>query len=228
MGKIYKYNLKTETGGYLGKVVLTEEGEFFSITDWGNFNYSWGGFGDDFRKFILTLEPGYFASKMSEGMSYTCGSRSISKAADRFASHILEPLKEKIREELKKEEPQEIPESKQRIMSVYSYTNQAGRVYLKKWEVSDPEILGVEYDDNPDSDWFYVIKNNKNKTVIALPLTGSSCEPSVLGDLRSYVKDKAIRRIGYGKAHTDEAFREICKLEKDYITRYGLDPKFFD
>ena len=73
----YVYSLTTPNGGWLGQVVLTSDGMFASVTDWGNFSYAWRGFGKDFREFILSLNNDYFGSKMAEGNAYILYSKNI-------------------------------------------------------------------------------------------------------------------------------------------------------
>lgn len=97
------YILRTENGNWLGQVVLTSNGSFMSITDYGNFAYSWSGFGDDIRKFILSLNVDYFAQKMFNGISYIASTNKVCKSAVLFAEKILPALKEAIRKELESE-----------------------------------------------------------------------------------------------------------------------------
>jgi hypothetical protein len=97
------YILRTENGTWLGQVVLTEDGMFASVTDYGNLSYSWRGFGKDFREFILNLNEGYFGDKMVTGLAYIAYSTKIKKACARFAEKILPALQQAIREELERE-----------------------------------------------------------------------------------------------------------------------------
>lgn len=96
------YTLKTENGNWLGQVILTSDGAFMAITDWGNFNFAWRNYGGSFKEFILGLNTSYFASKMCEGMSYIAFSRKIDKAAERFAEKILPAIQNVLKEELNK------------------------------------------------------------------------------------------------------------------------------
>lgn len=97
------YTLRTEDGHWLGQVVLTSNGSFMSITDYGNFANSWFCFGDDIRKFILSLNVDYFAQKMFHGMNYISTTNKICKSAMLFSEKILPALKEAIRKELESE-----------------------------------------------------------------------------------------------------------------------------
>lgn len=50
------YTLYSEDGQWLGQVVLTSDGLFASVTDYGNLSYAWRSYGDkDFREFICSL-----------------------------------------------------------------------------------------------------------------------------------------------------------------------------
>jgi len=65
------YTLKTENGHWLGQVVLTSDGFFASVTDWGNFSYTWRHTGhEDFRQFLIGLNVPYFGDKMYQGIAY--------------------------------------------------------------------------------------------------------------------------------------------------------------
>lgn len=95
------YTLTTETGAWLGQVVLTNDGMFASVTDWGNFSYSWRAFGkEDFRKFICDLNIGYFSTKLATGLSYVIHGKKIDRACDTFAEKVLPTLQEVLRKEL--------------------------------------------------------------------------------------------------------------------------------
>ena len=95
------YTLRTESGQWLGQVVLTSDGMFASVTDYGNLSYCWRHTGSsDFREFICDLNTGYFGTKLYTGMSYIAFSKKIEKACDRFAVKILPPLQKILKEEL--------------------------------------------------------------------------------------------------------------------------------
>lgn len=93
------YTLRTKQGDWLGQVVITSDGMFSGVTDWGNFGYAWRSFGDDFKKFLIGLNTPYFADKMATGMAYVAQGRKIDKSAERFAEKILPALQEILREE---------------------------------------------------------------------------------------------------------------------------------
>ncbi len=98
------YTLKTENGQWLGQVVLTSDGMFASVTDYGNLSFSWRRYGDeDFRQFICSLNTGYFSTKMYTGMAYILYGKKCEKACDLFAQMILPPLQKLLKEELEKE-----------------------------------------------------------------------------------------------------------------------------
>lgn len=98
------YTLHTENGSWLGQVVLTSDGMFASVTDYGNLSYAWRHFGDeDFRKFLLGLNTDYFATKMYQGMAYILYGKKCEKACTRFAEMILPALQKVLREEISEE-----------------------------------------------------------------------------------------------------------------------------
>ena len=98
------YILITKDGSWLGRVILTSDGDFMSITDYGNFCYSWSSTGaDDFRKFILGLDVDYFGIKMFCGICDISHSRETEKSAMLFAKKILPHLKEVLKKEIESE-----------------------------------------------------------------------------------------------------------------------------
>lgn len=96
------YTLKNEKGNLLGQVVLTSDGMFAAVTDWGNFSFAWRAIGDEiFEEFLLRLRVDYFANKMVQGFSYICHNRKIDNGAKTFADKIL-PALQRVLEEDKK------------------------------------------------------------------------------------------------------------------------------
>ncbi len=99
--KARSYTLRTESGTWLGQIVLTSDGMFSGVTDYGNLGYSWRSFGkEDFREFICGLNIGYFATKLATGLAYVSHGKKQDQACARFAEHILEPLQKVLSEEL--------------------------------------------------------------------------------------------------------------------------------
>ena len=98
------YSLESETGEWLGQVVLTSDGMFSAVTDWGNLSYAWRHYGDkDFRQFIIGLSVDYFGSKLYTGMAYILYSKKCEQACKRFAEKILPALQKVLKEELELE-----------------------------------------------------------------------------------------------------------------------------
>lgn len=98
------YTLWDGNGGWLGQIVLTSDGAFMSITDYGNFSFAWRSTGKkDFREFIIGLNIPYFAGKMANGMGYVAYGKKIDQAAEMFAEKILPPLQELLKKELEEE-----------------------------------------------------------------------------------------------------------------------------
>jgi hypothetical protein len=98
--KSKSYTLRGENGQWLGQVVITTDGMFASVTDYGNLSYAWRSFGDDFREFLLSLNVDYFASKMYCGLSYIAYGKKFQKSCDLFAEKILPALQKAIRDEI--------------------------------------------------------------------------------------------------------------------------------
>ena len=95
------YTLYTEEGAWLGQVVLTSDGMFASVTDYGNLSYCWRNYGPTgFKEFLCNLSVDYFGTKMYTGMAYILYGKKCEKACDRFAEKILPPLQKLLKEEL--------------------------------------------------------------------------------------------------------------------------------
>jgi len=100
------YTLTKENGAWLGQIIITNDGAYTSITDYGNFSFAWrsyGGEGKDFREFLVGLGVDYFASKMYGGMTYVVHGKKIEKAAELYAEMILPALQKILKEELETE-----------------------------------------------------------------------------------------------------------------------------
>lgn len=91
------YNLRTEQGDWLGQVVLTSDGMFASVTDWGNFSYIWRSFSGTFEDFILSLNDSYFSQKMMMSISEISFSKETEKRCEMFAKRILPALQKEIK-----------------------------------------------------------------------------------------------------------------------------------
>ena len=98
--KSRSYILKDVNGNWLGEVVLTSDGMFASVTDWGNLSYAWRSFGSDFREFIINLNTGYFGTKLFTGMAYIVHTRKVEQACNRFAEKILPALQDALKDEI--------------------------------------------------------------------------------------------------------------------------------
>lgn len=98
------YSLTTETGAWLGQIVLTSDGMFSAVTDYGNMSFAWRSYGDkDFRQFLIGLNVDYFGGKMYQGMSYMLYGKKYEQACHRFAKEILPALQTALKEELEHE-----------------------------------------------------------------------------------------------------------------------------
>jgi len=94
------YTLRTEGGHWLGQIVLTSDGMFAGVTDYGNLSYAWRSFGDDFAEFMAGISVDYFATKLATGHAYIAYSKKIDQACQRFARKILPPLQKALKEEM--------------------------------------------------------------------------------------------------------------------------------
>jgi hypothetical protein len=102
--KSKSYTLRGEDGEWLGQIILTSDGLFASVTDYGNLSYAWRSFGKDFRDFLLHLNTDYFGSKMYSGLTYITYGTKIEKACNRFAEKILPALQKELRKEIERGE----------------------------------------------------------------------------------------------------------------------------
>lgn len=98
------YTLRDDNGQWLGQIVLTSDGMFASVTDYGNLSFSWRATGEeDFRNFMCQINTSYFGTKLYTGMAYILYGKKCEKACDFFAEKILPPLQKLLKEELAKE-----------------------------------------------------------------------------------------------------------------------------
>lgn len=99
--KTKSYTLRGEHGEWLGQIILSNDGMFSSVTDYGNLSYAWRSFGkDDFRAFICSLNTDYFGSKLYTGMSYILYGKKCENACKRFSEKILPPLQKILKFEI--------------------------------------------------------------------------------------------------------------------------------
>lgn len=102
--KSKSYTLREENGQWLGQIVLTSDGLFASVTDYGNLSYAWRSFGTDFRQFLIGLNVGYFGTKMYTGMAYILHTKQCEKSCVRFAEKILPALQKELKAEIERGE----------------------------------------------------------------------------------------------------------------------------
>ena len=99
--KSKSYDLRTENGSWLGQIVITSDGVFASVTDYGNLSFGWRSTGrDDFRKFLTELTVEYFGQKMYQGNTYILYSKKCEKACQLFARKILPELQKVLKQDL--------------------------------------------------------------------------------------------------------------------------------
>ena len=98
------YRLEKENGGWLGQIVLTSDGMFASVTDYGNFSFKWGAYGDmPFAEFMLSLETDYFAGKLLQGLYNFKRTKELEHSVKLFSEKILPELKKVLRAEIEAE-----------------------------------------------------------------------------------------------------------------------------
>lgn len=98
--KSKSFTLWTEKGQWLGQIVLTNDGMFASVTDYGNLSFAWRSYGKNFMEFLCGLNIGYFGSKMYTGMAYILYGKKCEQACNRFAENILPALQAELRKEI--------------------------------------------------------------------------------------------------------------------------------
>lgn len=96
------YTLYSENGTWLGQVVLTSDGMFSAVTDYGNMSFAWRSYGGDFKDFLISLNVDYFAGKLYQGMAYMIYGTKYEKACKRFAEKILPALQDVLKKEINK------------------------------------------------------------------------------------------------------------------------------
>lgn len=65
-----QYDLRTDKGRWLARVVICDDGYFSTVSDYGNYGFWWGAAGDCFRSFLCRLEPDYLCGKLAPETVY--------------------------------------------------------------------------------------------------------------------------------------------------------------
>jgi hypothetical protein len=97
--KAESYTLRTDNGQWLGQIILTSDGMFSGVTDWGNLSFAWRSFGDDFKEFLIHTNTSYFGDKMIQGLAYIINNKKVEGGCYRFAEKILPALQKALRKE---------------------------------------------------------------------------------------------------------------------------------
>lgn len=88
---VWRYNVPGAYRDCGGTFILTEDGFFACVTDWGNYAHHWRNIGDcHFKDFLRKLDATYLASKL--------GSRTTWPAAQ-VAEHIREAILRQVTDE---------------------------------------------------------------------------------------------------------------------------------
>lgn len=98
--KLKTFTLRTEKNGWLGQIIISSDGMFSAVTDYGNLCYAWRYTGEDFRTFLVGLGIDYFGSKMQNGLSYISYNKKTMEACNRFAKEILPGLQKVLKQDL--------------------------------------------------------------------------------------------------------------------------------
>lgn len=96
------YTLRYNNGAWLAQIVITSDGMFAAVSDWGNFSFAWRSIGKrSFKDFLKDLGTDYFASKMMSGMSYVSSGKKVERACTRFSEKVLPVFQKMLKEEQK-------------------------------------------------------------------------------------------------------------------------------
>jgi len=87
-------------GEWLATVVISDDGYFSTVSDYGNYAFFWGDAGECFRKFLAQLGPDYYLPKFGAREEYD-GKETLKavKRAIREQRRVHEILREGAREE---------------------------------------------------------------------------------------------------------------------------------
>lgn len=100
---VKSYTLRTESGQWLGQILVSSDGMISGVTDYGNFAYAWRSFGDSIDDFILRIDSSYFGGKLAYSNAYIQRpSKDAEKRFYKLAEIILPAIKKAIKD--KKEE----------------------------------------------------------------------------------------------------------------------------
>ena len=88
-------------GGWLAQVLLSSDGTFAAVSEWGNFAFAWRAIGErSFKEFLIDIEVDYFESKMVSSMSYMATGKRVDSACRNFARRVLPVLQKALKEEV--------------------------------------------------------------------------------------------------------------------------------
>ncbi len=71
--QLRRYSVRGANGEWLATVVISDDGYFSTVSDYGNYAYYWGDAGECFRKFLSRLGPDYYLSKFGVRDEYDGG-----------------------------------------------------------------------------------------------------------------------------------------------------------
>jgi hypothetical protein len=65
-----RYRLRTDQGRWVADVVISDDGYFSTVSDYGGYAHFWGDAGCEFRRFLCGLDADYLCGKLSRGREY--------------------------------------------------------------------------------------------------------------------------------------------------------------
>jgi hypothetical protein len=68
--QLRRYSLRTERGAWLAEVVISDDGYFSTVSDYGSYAYFWSHAGCEFRGFLARLDADYLVGKIKPGYVY--------------------------------------------------------------------------------------------------------------------------------------------------------------
>jgi len=68
--QLRRYTVRTDKGTWLGTFVISDDGYFSTVSDYGNYAFFWSHAGDCFRSFLARLDADYLVGKIKPGYVY--------------------------------------------------------------------------------------------------------------------------------------------------------------
>lgn len=68
--QLRRYNVRHENGSWLADIVISDDGYFSTVSDYGNYAYAWTHAEMEFRAFLAKLDADYLIGKIKPGHVY--------------------------------------------------------------------------------------------------------------------------------------------------------------